>query len=442
VAVDFSRLRVLAVDDHPVNRELLADVFEEWGVVHSEAESGEEALRLLRHAAGECRPYDVVISDFHMPGMDGLFLATAIRAEPEIGSVAIVVFSSSSYTEDQQRRLAELGINAHLLKPLRQFQLRSVLINLLEGRELATTEWRPVPPPPEDQQTAVEPAPAPPVLAKLEGDFKVLLAEDNEVNIEIALDMLKGLGLSVDCAANGREAVEAVQKQAYDLIFMDCQMPEMDGFEATQLIRQTARSAQPIIIAMTAYAMEGDKERCLAVGMDDYLPKPVTFSKLSELAEKYLQVIRQRRQKQAAQPAPEETPTQLRQEQSAAAAPRPEGGQKLPPLFDLAAGLQVTGGNHDVLKRAISIWWRKMPTWLADLKEGVQRGDLRQVAATAHTLRGAASNIGALSIARYAERMETDARQNSADNIANLYECLVVDIERLRQITADLNAQA
>ncbi|MFM8331868.1 MAG: response regulator [Candidatus Methylumidiphilus sp.] len=418
VTVDFGRLRVLAVDDHPVNRELLGDVFEDWGVAHAEADSGAAALRALRQAAGEGRPFDVAVLDFHMPGMDGLFLAQAIRAEPEIANVALILLSSSSFSDDQQRSLAEIGVAAQLLKPLRQFQLRSALIGLLENR-----------PPAEGEPTrpAVVPRPvaAPPVRpvaqANIAPGLRVLLAEDNEVNIEIALDMLASLGLQADCAANGLEALELCKRQRYDLIFMDCQMPEMDGFEATAEIRKLAQTPPPVVVAMTAYAMEGDKERCLLAGMDDYLSKPVTFTKLSELAERHVQALKDRQADAA--PCKQET-----------------GGQRQPPLFDLDAGLQVTGGKLDVLRRAIEIWWRKLPSWLTDLKEGVQRGDFRQIGHTAHTLRGASSNIGALSVARYAERIEAEARQNTLENVANLYECLVVDIERLRQATADLDA--
>jgi PAS domain S-box-containing protein len=289
VPSDFSRLRVLAVDDHPVNRELLGDVFDDWGVAHAEAASGEEALKLLRRAVAEGRPFDVAVLDFHMPSMDGLFLATAIRAEPEIDNIAMIVLSSSTYSEDQQRRLAELGIAAHLLKPLRQFQLRSVLADLLKNPAHPAAAGLGAPPAPIPAPT---PAAAPAVF---QSGVRVLLAEDNEVNVEIALDMLNSLGFAVDCAANGRQAVEAAQRQPYDLIFMDCQMPEMDGFEAARRIREMEAPVPPVIVAMTAYAMEGDKERCLAAGMDDYLPKPVTFSKLSELAETYLQTVRERK---------------------------------------------------------------------------------------------------------------------------------------------------
>jgi PAS domain S-box-containing protein len=424
---DLSQLRILAVDDHPVNRALLNDVFEDWRAAHQEVESGPAALAALRQAAARGQPYDVVILDYHMPGMDGLALAAAIHAEPEIQSPAMVMLSSSSFSEDQQRAMAESGVVAQLLKPLRVFQLHQVLTSNLPGRVLAESAAA-VP-----AAGVAEPAPAPaaptPGPSQAPDTLRVLLAEDNEVNIEIARDMLVSLGYAVDCAVNGREAVEMALRQPYDLIFMDCQMPEMDGFEATRQIRRRLPGPGPAIVAMTAYAMAGDRERCLDAGMDDYLSKPVTFTNLGELAGKYEREILARRAQEARPPEP------------AAAAPKePEPPVRREPLFDVESGLKVTGGKLDVLRRAIDIWWKKLPTWLDELRAGIQVRDFGEIARVAHTIRGAASNIGALSIAQCMERIEQESQRGSLEVIANLYECLVLDCERLSHVTANLDA--
>jgi len=188
--------------------------------------------------------------------------------------------------------------------------------------------------------------------------------------------------------------------------------------------------------------MDGDRERCLASGMDDYLPKPVTFVNLSTVTDKYLKLAQERKEalaKPLELPAMADMtpslpfPADTRQSLS-------EAQQRRLPLFDLAAGLEVTGGKIDILRRAIEICWRKMPVWLDDLKEGIQRGEAEQIGRVAHTLKGAASNIGAISIACYAERIEAEVQNNSLENVVNLYECLVVDIERLRQVTTDLHS--
>lgn len=409
VPVDLSRLRILAVDDHPVNREVLSDMFDAWGVQHVEVDSGEAALKTLRQAVNDKQPFDVALLDFQMPGMDGVFLATAIRAEPEINNLTLLMLSSASFNDDQQRQLAQAGVAGQLLKPLRQFELRETLGNALQNKTSETEPViiKPASPPSETKTMPAFTAP------EQSSSLRVLLAEDNEVNIEIALEMLKNLGFNVDCAMNGAEAVAMHSKNNYDLIFMDCQMPEMDGFEATQAIRRAETGPAVIIIAMTAHAMAGDRERCIASGMDDYLAKPVTFMELSRVTTKYSEIIEQRR--------------------LAVITP----ARHTLPLFDLEAALAVTGGSRAVLRKATAVWWRKIPDWLTDLKTGFQRGDVRLIKQTAHTMRGAAANIGALSISKAAEQMETQITTENLREMANAFDHLVLDIERLRSVVVE-----
>ncbi|MCL4110138.1 UNVERIFIED_CONTAM: hypothetical protein GTU68_016887 [Idotea baltica] len=221
--------------------------------------------------------------------------------------------------------------------------------------------------------------------------------------------MLKTLGLQVDGAMNGVEAVAMLKEHKYDLIFMDCQMPEMDGFEATQIIRKLEDIVQPIIIAMTSHAMTGDRERCIDAGMDDYLAKPVTFEQLDSIITKYAEVISERKEH--------------------------AGNQKKQwSLFDIEAGLAVTGGSHKVLGKAIAIWWRKVPDWLTDLKTGFQRGDITKIKEVSHTIRGAASNIGAVSIQKAAEQLETEITTENITEMGNIFDRVVLDIERLRSV--------
>ena len=400
VPVDLRGLRILAVDDHPVNREVLSDMFEAWGVQHVEVDSGEIALKTLREASAAKCAFDVALLDFQMPGMDGVFLATAIRAEPEINDVTLLMLSSANFSDDQQRQLALAGIAGQLLKPLRQFELREALSIAVKAHGGEAIKARPV-------EKKITPAIVAPEKAS---GLRVLLAEDNEVNVEIALEMLQNLGFNVDCAANGVEAVSMTEKNGYDLIFMDCQMPEMDGFDATRAIRKSATGVPPVIIAMTAHAMAGDRERCLDCGMDDYLAKPVTFVELSRMTGQYAKEIERRK----------------------AAATR-----QIHPLFDLDAALAVTGGSRDVLRRATAVWWRKIPEWLTELKTGFQRGDVKQIQQVAHTMRGAAANIGAIAASKAAEQLET---QISADNLRQMghtFDQLVLDIERLRSVVIE-----
>ncbi len=406
ISVDLTGLNILAVDDHPVNREVLSDMFEAWGIRHTEVESGEAALKALRESVSKKDPFDVALLDFQMPGMDGVFLATAIRAEPEINDIILLMLSSASFNDDQQRQLAQAGVSGQLLKPLRQFELREVLSSAVQSKGIVKTDAPKI--------SAMEKKTTPSFVAPQEtSGLRVLLAEDNEVNVEIALEMLKNLGFHVDCAVNGIEAVTMTRKNGYDLIFMDCQMPEMDGFEATKAIRSSVTENPPIIIAMTAHAMAGDRERCLDSGMDDYLAKPVTFLELSRVTTKYAEIIAQR-----------------------PAAPTVSARQSFP-LFDLQAALSVTGGSRTVLRKATAVWWRKVPDWLTELKTGFQRGDVAQIRTVSHTMRGAAANIGAISICKTAETLETQITSENIREMSNTFDHLVLDIERLRSVVIE-----
>jgi PAS domain S-box-containing protein len=405
VPIDLGRLHILSVDDHPVNRDVLNDLFDAWGLRHVEAESGEEALRLLREAAAADDPFDVGLLDFQMPGMDGVSLATAIRAEPEINDLILLMLSSASFRDDQQRELAQAGVAGQMLKPLRQFELREMLSTVLSQREGGQ--------PADEIKVSPESNPMneksmPEYISPSEtSTLKVLLAEDNEVNIEIAMEMLKSLGFKVDCALNGLEAVSMMKAHQYELIFMDCQMPEMDGFEATQIIRKLEGIPQPIIIAMTSHAMAGDRERCIESGMDDYLAKPVTFQQLDQIIKDHTETL--------------EIPSSEKQKV-----------KKDWPLFDLEAGLAVTGGSHQILKKAIAIWWRKVPDWLTELKTGFQKGDVKMIRDVAHTMRGAAATIGAVSASKTAEAIETNITGDNLSSMGHTFDSLVLDIERLR----------
>ncbi len=262
-------LRVLIVEDNPTNREILHHQVAAWGLADSAAENGFQALELLRSAAARGEPYDYALIDMKMPGMNGIELAQAINADPAIASARLIMLTSvTSGGEAEEARRS--GIKAYLSKPVRRSDLYRALS--------------------EAGVPAQPPKPAAVALAGLSG--RVLLAEDNSINQKVALAMIRGFGCEITVAADGRQALAAVAQGDYDAILMDCQMPEVDGFEATEAIRRDEASrggARRIpIIALTANAIKGDRERCLEAGMDDYLSKPFTRAALHELLRRWL----------------------------------------------------------------------------------------------------------------------------------------------------------
>jgi PAS domain S-box-containing protein len=276
---DLFDLRVLVVDDNATNRQILRHQLFAWKMQKGSASNGFEALDLLRAAAKEGKPYELALLDMQMPEMDGMTLAKSIKADPAIASTRLIILTSMGYTHTQEE-LKDAGVDAFLVKPVKQSRLFDCLVNVL-GRAAAehvfTKPAKDAAPQPE------RPASETPQVNKT----RILLAEDNVVNQKVALAQLRTLGFSADSAVNGHEVITALSKTPYDIILMDCQMPEMDGYEATRLIRQAEKSpgvawkAPVKIIAMTANAMSGDREKCIAAGMDDYLSKPVRRAELA-----------------------------------------------------------------------------------------------------------------------------------------------------------------
>ena len=273
-------LRALVVDDNATNRSILRHQLAAWGMHADEVEDGPSALERLRAGAGRGEGYQLALVDHQMPGMDGMELTRAIKADPALASLPVVMLTSLG-SRAEAVSWPE-GISGWLTKPVRQSRLLDCVMNALgEGAR----------------------APAPrhrgPDLKEVEVRFRhrILVAEDNVVNQKVAVRMLEKLGCRVDVAADGKEALEALRLVPYALVLMDCQMPEMDGYEATAAIRGAERvtGSHIPIIAMTAHAMEGDREKCLEAGMDDYIAKPVSLEGLGKVLGRWLASTQQPR---------------------------------------------------------------------------------------------------------------------------------------------------
>jgi signal transduction histidine kinase/DNA-binding response OmpR family regulator len=269
-------VNVLVVDDNRTNRRILEGMLKRWEMRAESVEGGEEALAALTAAREAGEPFALILTDMNMPKMNGFALIEEIRKRPELATATIVMLTSAGHPGDGVR-CRELGVAAYLLKPIRQSELRDAIERVLgageqKGAIPLITRY--------SLRDAGEPSPV----------LRVLLAEDNLVNQRLAVRLLEKRGHRVVVAGNGREALEALGKESFDLVLMDVQMPEMDGFAATAAIREMEKSGgrHQTVIALTAHAMKGDRERCIAAGMDDYLTKPIRPEELDALLEKYL----------------------------------------------------------------------------------------------------------------------------------------------------------
>ena len=280
----FLDARVLAVDDNATNRRILCHQLRGWQVQAGSAASGAEALAMLRTAAGAGQPYDLALLDVQMLDMDGWTLARAVKADATIASTRLVILTSFGRTF-RPAELQAAGIEAHLVKPVKQSRLFDCLVRALARAGAEST----VPVPAIPRGPAVISEPRSPL-----GNVRILVAEDNVINQKVALGQLRKLGHRADAVASGFEVLAALKLLPYDVILMDCEMSEMDGYGATQAIRQWEQvperpcpwKAPLYIIAVTAHAMHGDREKCLAAGMDDYLSKPIRTAELKAALER------------------------------------------------------------------------------------------------------------------------------------------------------------
>ncbi|MDP8975373.1 MAG: response regulator, partial [Actinomycetota bacterium] len=394
-------LRVLVVDDNATNRAILEQMLTAWSMVVTTAPGGPQAMDLLQEAKSTERAFEVAILDYHMPGMDGLDVALAISEDPDLAELRLVLLSSS--VELAQRPSAELRIAAHLTKPVRQSQLYDALA-LVMGDETPTAAA------PLTPQRLSE--------ARSRRRARLLLAEDNEVNQKVAARTLEKMGFSVDIAGTGAEAVRAVADRSYAAILMDCHMPEMDGYVATaEIRRREGEEGHTPIIALTASAMAGDRERCLDAGMDDYLSKPLRQRDLAMALSRW---VSGDAAADLAQP-PEDAG-----DSSNGAEPTILDPGHLAELRTLAerSGL-------DLMSELVEVFHRDTPVRLDRLKNALHEGDASTLREVAHTLKGTASGVGATDATAVCARLEAAARNGDMQAAGVLVAEAEAELERV-----------
>jgi len=387
-------MRALIVDDNATNRHILGKMLESWRMQPTAVESGAKAIVTLGEAKGLGRVFPLILLDAQMPEMDGFALAESIKRNPDWRAATVMMLSSAGQRGDAMR-CRELGIAAYLTKPIRKQELLDAILTALGTHTTSDT-----------QRTLVTRH----SLRESRGHLRVLLAEDNAVNQLVALRLLEKHGHVVTVAANGRKALEALEKETYDIVLMDIQMPEMDGWEATRAIRETEKaSGEHIpIVAMTAHAMKGDKERCFAAGMDYYLTKPIRTKDLLATLEKIMNLK-------------EST-------DHAADSPSKEPGTD---AIDLASALERLDGDRALFDELTHVFGEECPRIIEGMRHAIATHDAKSLEHLAHTLKGSSANVGALAVSQAAGEIERIAQSDTVDSTSDQFRVLQEEIERL-----------
>ena len=413
-------LRVLVVDDNATNREILEHQLIGWSMQYTGVESGAAALHELEHSAARGNAFDLVILDFHMPGMDGLELAQAIKADRRFAAMPLVMLSSlTASAGDLDSRAAQ--IDYYLTKPVRQSDLYDAIATAMSLRRIAAND---------SPAQAIAGGPE-----QLVG--RVLVAEDNPVNREVAAAMLESLRVAYATADNGLAALEQVSRESFDLVLMDCQMPEMDGFEATGEIRRRQREGRlqrtlPVV-ALTANAVEGDRERCIAAGMDDYLSKPFTRDRLAAVLARWL-------------PAQGPGPTSLtavaqlpaKRADKARRAPSESAEAPINPRA-LEAIRSLTGPKGaSFVGSVIRAYLADAPGRMQQIRSAVTAGDAERLRKAAHGMKSSSANVGAETLADACKTLDALGRGGTTEGAGPL---LASAEKELVRVIAALQAQ-
>jgi len=406
-ALSLQGLRVLVAAPDTPGRAMLHQQIQGWGVLNGTTEDPIRALDMLLKAAELGKPYRAAILDTALAGTSWMDLARAIRARADIDDIDLIVLNSGLAPAEES---LGLGIRAYLKKPVRQSKLYNVLTSL--------------------QNRTALPLEAKAVSSEVQTSrgrylsYRVLLVEDNPVNQAVSKAMLEYFGCRVDVAANGQEALKVLAGRPYDLILMDCQMPVMDGYEATRIIRrrEAASQARTPIVALTAHAMEGDREACLEAGMDDYLSKPYKAEEINALLAKWLSAPPRERQAEGAEPAPR---------------PDSVSSTEAPPPIDRAVIEAITSltpqGSAEILRSVITLYLDGSLKLLEGVRGAIEGKDATALNRAAHSLKSSSGNLGAKVLAAICSELERMGRSGTTEGAAARLTSLEKEYRRVRE---------
>jgi signal transduction histidine kinase/CheY-like chemotaxis protein len=392
---DLIGVRALVVDDHQTGRVVLTEMLRGWGLRPEATETADEALSTLRRAVDAGDPFQVVLIDRNMPRRDGLWLLRAVRADGRLAPIRVLLLTSTSGL-GEAADAREAGADAHLTKPVRQGQLYEVLMSTLGDA-------------PTERESGA------PEAGRADRRFagRLLLAEDNKVNQRVAQLMLEQMGFAVDVVPNGAAAVDAVAAGRYDAVLMDCQMPVMDGYEATRTIRRTEPDGERLpIIALTASALESDRERCLAAGMDDHVAKPIRPESLERALSSFVPVT----------PSDDHEVAAL-------------DGEPVLDAVRIDELRTLDDGGTALLRELYDLFAEDVPVRVRAMADAMSAGDIEALCVAAHTLQGAAASLGATQIAAVCRRIQ-DVARDAPGSVAQLIDTLVQTVDRTNAAVA------
>ncbi|MBW2015372.1 MAG: response regulator [Deltaproteobacteria bacterium] len=402
---DLLQKRILIVDDNKTNLKIMQGYLEAWGFVCDAAWSGEMALTMMAAASKYKAPYDLVITDWQMPRMDGRELGRKIKSDPALKDTLMIMLSSRGMRGDASE-MKKIGFNGYLTKPIRRSQLFDCIVMVMSGRERTRLE-------------TAELITRHTIKETRKRRVRILIAEDNIVNQKLALRLLEKFGFKADAVANGKEAVRALELIPYDIVLMDIQMPEMDGIEATTVIRDPSSRVinhQVPIIAMTAHAMKGDRERCLEAGMNDYVSKPVNPNELYKAISNHLS------------PAAEEEANEK---------DKPESKEGEENLFNQKELLERAGGDEELMKELLKDGLTLIPRQLKELDQAYEENDPARISRLAHSIKGAAGNLAAHRLKDAAYEVEEAGKKGDMASVGELVKRLNVEFILFNSYVSD-----
>ena len=392
---DLKGMRVLVVDDNDTSREILKGLLESFSFDVSVAASGEEGLRELEKTS-KAGLHDLVLMDWKMPDMNGIEASRRIKNHPGLAKIPTIIMVTGYGRESIMRQADQIGLEGFLVKPVSPSVLFDTIMQAF-GKKVTETS-----------KTAKRKEQEAEALRSIQG-AQILLVEDNEINQEVAQELLERSGLQVIIATNGEEAVRAVKEKDFEAVLMDVQMPVMDGYKATREIRKDERHKDLPIIAMTAHAMTGDREGCLAAGMNDYVSKPIDPEKLFSALIRWIK------------PGEREIPDYLLAR--ANEEPPEDEGLPLPDLpgISVKSGLIRVGGNRSLYRKLLSKFRRNHADDANDIRNALDKDDTGTATHLAHTIKGLAGNLGAHDLHMASANLEADLRLNRTENIPGLF---------------------